>query len=193
VGNVMIDSLINYLPKTEESRIHNELGIDKKNYILITLHRPSNVDNGESLARLVNFLNRLAEERKVVFPIHPRTKNNLEKFNLTNGLSNRIILTEPIGYIDFQALIKEAELIVTDSGGIQEESTYYGVQCITLRDSTERPITVEIGTNRLIGTDLSKAENASLEILNGKLKEGRIPELWDGKAAERITEVLVGS
>ncbi len=191
VGNVMIDSLINFLPKTERSNIHNELGIKKNEYILITLHRPSNVDTRASLEKLVDFLNRLAEERQIVFPVHPRTKANLSKFELLNKLSERILLTEPIGYIDFQALIRSAELVVTDSGGIQEETTYYGVQCITLRDSTERPITVEIGTNQLIGTDLKKAEKASLEVLSGKKKIGEIPEKWDGNAAKRIVDVLL--
>ncbi len=205
VGNVMIDSLIHYLPKSETSNIHDELGVEKGSYVLITLHRPSNVDTKESLEKLVHFLNTLSNERKVVFPIHPRTKNNLEKYGLTaslnlceeTGLSGEaqraktgIILTDPIGYIDFQALTKNAELVVTDSGGIQEETTYLGVQCITLRTSTERPSTVDVGTNQLIGVDLEKAESACLNVLNGKKKEGTIPELWDGKAAERIVGIL---
>jgi len=191
VGNVMIDSLIYYLPKADKSEIHYKLGISKGEYVLITLHRPSNVDTKESLEKLVNFLNRLAKERKIVFPIHPRTKNNLSKFNLLETLDNKIILTDPIGYIDFQALTKNAELVVTDSGGIQEETTYLGVQCITLRTSTERPSTVDVGTNQLIGLDLDKAEVACLNVLNGNLKEGNVPELWDGKAAERIVELLI--
>ncbi len=190
VGNVMIDSLIHYIPKSDKSVIHSELGISKGEYVLITLHRPSNVDIKESLEKLVNFLNKLAKERKVVFPIHPRTKNNLSKFNLLEALDNQIILTDPIGYIDFQALTKNAELVVTDSGGIQEETTYLGVQCITLRTSTERPSTVDVGTNQLIGLDLKKAESSCLSVLNGKKKEGTTPELWDGNAAERITKIL---
>ncbi len=190
VGNVMIDSLIHYIPKSDKSVIHSELGIRKGEYVLITLHRPSNVDTKESLEKLVNFLNKLAKERKVVFPIHPRTKNNLSKFNLLEALDNQIILTDPIGYIDFQALTKNADLVVTDSGGIQEETTYLGVQCITLRTSTERPSTVDVGTNQLIGLDLKKAETACLSVLNGNKKEGSIPELWDGSAAERITKIL---
>ena len=190
VGNVMIDSLIYYMPKADNSEIHTELDVVKGNYILITLHRPSNVDSKESLEKLVQFLNILATERKVVFPIHPRTKNNLDKFSLLAELNNQIVLTDPIGYVEFQSLIKYAELIVTDSGGIQEESTYYGVQCITLRTSTERPSTVDVGTNQLIGVDLKKAEVACLDVLNGNKKVGRIPELWDGRAAERIVEVL---
>ncbi|MCF6269708.1 MAG: UDP-N-acetylglucosamine 2-epimerase (non-hydrolyzing) [Melioribacteraceae bacterium] len=190
VGNVMIDSLIHYLPKSEVSNIHNEFGVEKGSYVLITLHRPSNVDTKESLEKLVRFLNALSNERKVVFPIHPRTKNNLNKFELLERLSSDIILTDPIGYIDFQALTQNAELIVTDSGGIQEETTYLGVQCITLRTSTERPSTVDVGTNQLIGVDLTKAEIACLDVLNGNKKKGSIPELWDGKAAERIVDIL---
>ncbi len=190
VGNVMIDSLIHYLPKSDKSKIHSELRVDKGNYVLITLHRPSNVDTQESLEKLVAFLNRIAGERKVVFPIHPRTKNNLEKYNLTHSLHPSIILSDPIGYIDFQALIKNAELIVTDSGGIQEETTYLGVQCITLRTSTERPSTVDVGTNQLIGIDLEKAEIACLDVLGGNKKVGVTPELWDGSAAVRIVDIL---
>ncbi|MDA3859858.1 MAG: UDP-N-acetylglucosamine 2-epimerase (non-hydrolyzing) [Melioribacteraceae bacterium] len=190
VGNVMIDSLFYYLPKSDKSNIHIELGVEKGSYVLITLHRPSNVDTKESLEKLVHFLNVLSEQRKVVFPIHPRTKNNLGKFELLKTLSKNIILTDPIGYVDFQALTKNAELVVTDSGGIQEETTALGVQCITLRTSTERPSTVDVGTNQLIGLDLEKAETACLDVLNGNKKEGKIPELWDGKAAERIVEIL---
>ena len=190
VGNVMIDSLFHYLPKSDKSEIHKELGVEKSGYVLITLHRPSNVDTKESLKKLARFLNTLSEQRKIVFPIHPRTKNNLKQFGLLERLSNQIILTDPIGYIDFQALTKNAELVVTDSGGIQEETTALGVQCITLRTSTERPSTVDVGTNQLIGLNLEKAEIACLDVLNGNKKEGTIPELWDGNAAERIVKIL---
>jgi len=186
VGNVMIDSLVHYQPKIKSSEIVKRLGLEKKNFILVTLHRPSNVDTEESLVKLVAFLNKLASLRKIVFPIHPRTKNNLDKFGLLDKLSNGVILTDPIGYLDFQSLIENTELILTDSGGIQEESTFLGVQCITLRDTTERPSSITIGTNQLIGLDLDKAEKAAVEVLNGKLKKGGIPTLWDGRAAERI-------
>lgn len=190
VGNVMIDSLVHYQPKIDKSSILEHLNLSPSNFCLVTLHRPSNVDTKDSLEKLVNFLNILAKERKVVFPIHPRTKSNLEKYALIQTLSDAIILSEPIGYIDFQALTKNAELIVTDSGGIQEESTYLGVQCITLRTSTERPSTVDVGTNQLIGIDLEKAEIACLNVLAGNKKAGTIPELWDGNAAVRIAEIL---
>jgi len=190
-GNVMIDSLVNYQDKISNSQILKFLQLEKTHFVLVTLHRPSNVDTEESLLGLINFLNKIAELRKVVFPIHPRTKNNMEKFGLIERLNTQIILTEPIGYIDFQSLVQNAELIVTDSGGIQEESTFLGVQCITLRKTTERPITVDLGTNQLIGIDLIKAEKACLEVLNGKLKNGTIPPYWDGKAAERIVNKIL--
>lgn len=225
VGNVMIDSLIYYQPKVDASNILKELDVSPftldstpskgDGFVLVTLHRPSNVDTKESLEKLVNFLNRLGQERKVVFPIHSRTRNNLVKHSLIQpasaklnynedgpassklysnedgSFSQSVILTDPIAYIDFQALVKNAELIVTDSGGIQEESTYLGVQCITLRTTTERPITVELGTNQLVGVDLEKAEKACLQVLNGNRKEGKIPEMWDGESAYRIVKILV--
>ncbi len=190
-GNVMIDSLVNYQDKINKSQILEFLQLERNRFVLATLHRPSNVDTEESLIGLINFLNKIAELRKVIFPIHPRTKNNIEKFGLIERLNSQIILTEPIGYIDFQSLVQNSELIVTDSGGIQEESTFLGVQCITLRKTTERPITVDLGTNQLIGTDLIKAEKACLEVLNGKLKKGTIPPFWDGKAAERIVNKIL--
>ncbi len=189
-GNVMIDSLVSYLPKAENSNILKSLGLENQKYVLVTMHRPSNVDNKEQLVKLFDLFNEVAKVRKVLFPIHPRTMKNLEIFGIKNNLDKNIILTEPIGYIDFLKCTKNAELILTDSGGIQEESTYLGVQCITLRTSTERPITVELGTNQLLGDDLEKAKEVTFEILNGKIKSGTIPPLWDGKAAVRITEIL---
>jgi len=186
----MIDSLVNFLHKAETSNIHNDYQLEKGKYVLVTLHRPSNVDTKEELEALLHLLNTVARKRKLVFPIHPRTKSNMIKFGLDKTLEENVILTDPIGYIDFLALTKDAELIITDSGGIQEESTYLGVQCITVRKNTERPITVEVGTNQLIGTNLTKVEKAALKILDGKIKTGKIPELWDGKAAERIAEII---
>lgn len=189
-GNVMIDSLVSYLPKAENSNILDSLGLENEKYILITMHRPSNVDNQDQLIKLFDFFNEVAKFRKILFPIHPRTLKNLETFGIKNKIDKNIILTEPIGYIDFIKCTKNAELILTDSGGIQEESTFLGVQCITLRTSTERPITVELGTNQLLGDNLEKAKEVTFEILNGKIKSGTIPPLWDGKAADRITEIL---
>ncbi len=190
-GNVMIDSLANYLPKAEQSKFLEECKLENDKFILVTLHRPSNVDNIEQLIKIFNILNNLAKETKIIFPIHPRTRKNLSEFNILNTLSPNIILVDPIGYIDFINCIAKAQLILTDSGGIQEESTYLGVQCITLRESTERPITVEIGTNQLLGFDLEKAEKAAFSVLSGNVKKGEIPDLWDGHAAERITEIIL--
>ncbi len=190
VGNVMIDSLIQFLPKAEKSSILKEYALLPKDYILVTLHRPSNVDSKDFLKELMSLFKSLSVNKKIFFPVHPRTKKNLEESGYGSNFHKNVILTEPIGYIDFLSLTKNAELIITDSGGIQEESTYLGVQCITVRNNTERPITVKVGTNQLIGTDLKNVENAAKEILSGNIKNGNIPELWDGKAAERITEIL---
>lgn len=189
-GNVMIDSLAYFKPKVANSKIHQKYDLRLNQYVLVTLHRPSNVDDKEQLIKLIDLLNTIAEKRKVLFPIHPRTKNNLEDFGLLQTINSNLILTEPIGYLDFLALTSNAELILTDSGGIQEESTYLGIQCITLRTSTERPITVEVGTNQLLGNDLERAKLAALDVLNGNIKKGSIPELWDGKASDRIVEII---
>lgn len=191
VGNVMIDSLINHLQKADGSTVLSEYDLQKSNYILVTLHRPSNVDSKTFLKDLIKLFENLSAERKIIFPVHPRTKKNLIETGYSDQVKKKIILTDPIGYIDFLCLTKNAELIITDSGGIQEESTYLGIQCITVRENTERPITVEVGTNQLIGTDLLKVEKSAKEVLNGQIKKGRIPQLWDGKAAERIAELLV--
>lgn len=191
VGNCMIDSLIHYLPKVNSSKIISNFQLTSNHYIVVTLHRPSNVDDEQSLKEVIAMLNHLSEKRRIVFPIHPRTRANIKGYGLESLLNENIILTDPIGYLDFISLVKNCELVITDSGGIQEESTYLGVQCLTLRNNTERPVTVEVGTNHLIGTDFKKAELAALEILSGKKKIGKIPELWDGKAAERIVNVLV--
>jgi UDP-N-acetylglucosamine 2-epimerase (non-hydrolysing) len=190
VGNVMIDSLMHYLPKTKSSKVMEEYNLSPSEFILVTMHRPSNVDSEEFSKDLYKLFISLAKKRKIIFPVHPRTRKNFMSFGFQTEDKN-IILTDPIGYIDFLALTKNAELIITDSGGIQEESTYLGVQCITVRENTERPVTVELGTNHLVGTDLQEVERVALDILNGNKKKGKIPELWDGKAAERIAKTLV--
>jgi len=196
VGHVMIDSLARYLPLAEKSEILRQAQFNinhDEGYILVTMHRPSNVDYPKKLKELIAMLNRLAEKKKVIFPVHPRTKKNLDRFGLSGSISKNLLITDPIGYIDFIALTKNAELILTDSGGIQEESTWLGIQCVTLRTTTERPVTIETGTNYLAGDDFKKAESIALSILNGKRKEGKIPVLWDGQAAERIVKILVNS
>ncbi len=190
-GNVMIDSLVHYLPKIEQSDILSTLGIKKQKYILSTFHRPSNVDHPERLQKILESMKRLATSLPIIFPIHPRTRNNIKDFGLENILPDSVILLEPIGYIDFLALTKEAALVMTDSGGIQEETTFMGVPCITVRNNTERPITCEAGTNFLAGQDYTKAVDKAFEILSGNPKKGTIPKGWDGKAASRIVDIIV--
>jgi len=190
VGNIMIDSLISCLPTVEKSAILEKLRLNRGDYILITFHRPSNVDHKEGLLELIIFLNHLAKDIPIVFPIHPRTRGKLEKFGLTEKLSGNILLTDPIGYIDFIALEKNARLVITDSGGIQEETTYLAIPCITVRKNTERPVTVEVGTNTLGGTDFAKIKLYADEILSGKIKKGQIPEFWDGHVAQRIVGIF---
>ncbi len=189
VGNTMIDSLIHYLPKVEKSNILKIYNIYHNNFILVTLHRPSNVDDIEYVKQIINLLNKLAEKRKIIFPVHPRTKVAIEKLDLK--VSANVELTDPIGYIDFLALMKNAELVITDSGGIQEETTYLGVQCITVRNNTERPVTVEVGTNQLIGTELKKVEEAAYKIIKGKIKKGIVPEMWNGKTSNKIKRIIL--
>lgn len=191
VGNVMIDSLINNMPGIDASGALKKFGVEKNGYFLVTLHRPANVDNKESLARIISILNKHAHSHKIIFPVHPRTMANMTAFGLSGKISPEIILCEPVGYTDFICLLKNAALILTDSGGIQEESTFLGVQCITMRENTERPVTVEIGTNHLIGTDVGKVEEAIGIILAGGVKKGAIPPYWDGKTAQRICSQLV--
>lgn len=190
-GNVMIDSLVSNLHRIDASGILQQLQLEPSAYILATIHRPSNVDHPDSLAGILRLLGKYAKGRKVVFPVHPRTRSNIKNFGLEQELVPELILTEPIGYIDFLNLVKNAGLIITDSGGIQEESTYLGVQCITLRDNTERPITVSHGTNHLAGTDIVKVDRLVAQVLDGNVKKGSIPPLWDGRAAERICRQLV--
>ena len=199
VGNVMIDSLVHYLPKINASDILHRMNasdalagkeaLHPGGYVLCTFHRPSNVDNPGSLTDLLSMLGALPAP--VLFPVHPRTRNNMERWGLSGSLPDNLVLTAPIGYLDFLALVKQASLVITDSGGIQEETTFLGVQCLTVRNNTERPVTVSIGTNQLIGTDFGKVKEAALEVLNGKKKAGKIPELWDGRTAERIVKIIV--
>jgi UDP-N-acetylglucosamine 2-epimerase (non-hydrolysing) len=193
VGNVMIDSLAQHLEKAQSSAILKTLALERGTYVVVTLHRPSNVDSFEGLQGTVTLLNTLASHRRVIFPVHPRTLKSLEQLGLRSKFSSNITALEPVGYIDFLALIEHADLILTDSGGIQEESTYLGVQCVTLRPNTERPITVSMGTNHLVGVDLEHALEVCLKILGGERKHGAVPPLWDGKSAERIAAILHAS
>jgi UDP-N-acetylglucosamine 2-epimerase (non-hydrolysing) len=191
VGNLMIDSVIQYLPKADSSNILTAYNLTKDEFTVVTLHRPRNVDSFEELSQIVHLLRILSQKTKIIFPVHPRTRKKLFEHGLMSALSAGIIVTDPIGYVDFLALIKNAQLVITDSGGIQEETTFLGVQCITARENTERPITVEEGTNQLIGTNWVNVEHAAINVIEGKRKKGSIPELWDGKTAARIAEILI--
>lgn len=193
-GNCMIDTLIHYREKANSLVISDICGKELKNYILVTMHRPSNVDTVSGLRDILTILENITQERHVIFPIHPRTINNLKKFGLEAALNNisNLTLLDPQGYLEFLKLMDNAALILTDSGGIQEETTYLQVPCLTFRASTERPITTELGTNQLLADlDPCTVQLKVKEILSGKTKKGIIPPLWDGKAAERITvEIL---
>ena len=191
VGNVMIDSLVHYLPKVEKTSILETYDLQPTNYILVTLHRPSNVDDKDNLLDLVTLIQEISPKKRIIFSVHPRTKKNLENYDMIKNLNSNVQLTDPLGYIDFITLVKNSSLVITDSGGIQEETTYLGIPCITLRTTTERPITVDIGTNYLMDNDLSKLRDLTVEILEGNSKKGQIPALWDGKASERIVEILI--
>ena len=191
VGNIMIDSLEEHYELLENNPVIERMGLKKEAYILATFHRPTNVDNPANLAELLKSLSRLAEKRPLVFPVHPRTRKNIQTFGISTQLHPNLLLTDPMGYLEFLSLMRYAELVITDSGGIQEETTYMGVQCITVRKNTERPVTIDVGTNHLVGTDLDRVERAALDILAGIKKPGRIPELWDGKTAKRIAEIIV--
>jgi UDP-N-acetylglucosamine 2-epimerase (non-hydrolysing) len=193
VGNVMIDSLRHFLPIAQESGIGHELGLkqgqDWRRYAVLTLHRPSNVDSLDTLTGLLDAIDAVAADVPVIFPVHPRTQQRLTQAGRTHHPQLR--LTQPIGYLDFLCLLSKATLVLTDSGGIQEETTALGVPCLTLRENTERPVTISEGTNLLVGTDPRRILAAAHEILAGRSKAGRVPPLWDGKAAERIVEILL--
>lgn len=192
VGNVMIDTLLRCQQLAEDSPVFGRLGLHKNGYALLTLHRPSNVDNPAALEEIVDALEEIQRVLPIVFPVHPRTRKQIEAFGLQQRVDDlRGILTmPPLGYMDFIALEMHARLVLTDSGGIQEETTVLGIPCLTLRETTERPITVTQGTNRIVGHDKKKIRIASRDFLQGPKTSGRIPDLWDGRAAERIVKVL---
>ena len=203
VGNVMIDALRQFLPLAERTGAVLDFHLDApggraRPFVLVTLHRPSNVDDPDRLAALVGALSEIARDFPVLFAVHPRTAERLERFSLgpyfSSGWNARgagLRQCSPLGYLEFLDLENRAAAVVTDSGGMQEETTALGVPCFTLRDSTERPITVEQGSNILVGSDLQALIRGVRDALEGRGKRGRIPELWDGHAAERIADILV--
>ena len=186
VGNTMIDTLHSNLPKAIKPFFWTDSGLASKNYFVLTLHRPSNVDDFEKFSRLMRTIDSLADA-KIIFPVHPRTKKNLDLIG--DEISN-VIATEPLSYLEFIYLLKEAKGVITDSGGVQEETTVLGVPCVTLRNNTERPETVSVGTNELIGENIENLKRALHQIKMGEWKKGAIPALWDGKTAGRIVQIL---
>lgn len=191
VGNTMIDTLVSFQKEIERSDIIETLQLTKP-FLLMTIHRPSNVDSKEGLNKLLKLLEKLSESYQIVFPIHPRTKKNLTHYNLKesfNSISN-LILVEALGYFEFQKLIENCVFVITDSGGIQEETTFRQIPCLTLRENTERPSTLEIGSNTLVPFIVEKVLEEILKIERGIYKKGSIPPLWDGKSTHRILTVI---
>lgn len=187
VGNVMIDTIIKHVSQIEKIELNFTI---PKVFALVTLHRPSNVDDKNNLLGIINCLEEIGKECKFIFPIHPRTKANIG-IDL-NATFKNIIFIEPLGYLEFISLEKNAKFIITDSGGVQEESTFLGIPCFTLRDNTERPITITKGTNTLVGADINKLRISIDKFFKGKIKTGQTPDFWDGKAGARIAKIISG-
>jgi UDP-N-acetylglucosamine 2-epimerase (non-hydrolysing) len=185
VGNVMIDSLVRLLPVAANVPTN---GFPER-YALVTLHRPSNVDDDEILKNILQSLIEISESLDVVFPVHPRTRQRIAEFGRSTG---KLHLSEPVPYIEFLALQSRAAVVITDSGGIQEETTFLGVPCLTLRNNTERPVTVSLGTNIIVGQDREKLHSELSKVISGNAKKGAIPPLWDGHTGERIASTLAG-
>jgi UDP-N-acetylglucosamine 2-epimerase (non-hydrolysing) len=195
VGNVMIDSLLKHLALSRGSRAREELGVEGRDYAVVTLHRPSNVDDPATLRGIVTALVRISVRLPVVFPAHPRTRKMLAEFGLLESVRGApaLSLVEPLGYLDFLRLYSGAALVLTDSGGIQEETTALGIPCLTLRENTERPVTVEAGTNKVVGRDPARIVREAESALALRRDGGtaRVPPLWDGKTADRILDALL--
>lgn len=187
VGNTMIDTLLHNINNLRPPKFWHELHLEEKSYFVVTLHRPTNVDKLSNLEKVLNKIARESKGLPIIFPVHPRTSKTLKEINL---LSKNIHIVDPQPYFEFNYLVKNAKAVITDSGGITEETTILKVPCMTLRDNTERPETVTIGTNELIGSNPSSIKLAMDKIHEGKWKEGQVPEKWDGKAAERIVKYL---
>ena len=192
VGNVMIDTLMEKLKKASASSILNKLKLRNSHYALVTLHRPSNVDDPKILNHIFSALETIQLFLPVIFPVHPRTRKNINRlFKSRLVRMKNLILLEPLGYLDFLQLMRSAKMVLTDSGGIQEETTVLGIPCLTIRENTERPITITQGTNTLVGLKKEKIIKEAMKILKGKGKKGKRPELWDGKASNRIVRILL--
>ena len=193
VGNVMIDTLMENIKKAKDSKILTQLSLKSTPFVLVTLHRPSNVDTEKSLRKIVTIFKNIQDKVKVVFPVHPRTRKNLFKFIGEARLKTmkNLVLLDPLGYLDFLNLMIHARFVMTDSGGIQEETTVLGVPCLTMRENTERPITITEGTNTLVGLDQAKILGETAKILKGQGKTGQRPKYWDGRASQRIIKKLI--
>ncbi|MCH7632745.1 MAG: UDP-N-acetylglucosamine 2-epimerase (non-hydrolyzing) [Planctomycetes bacterium] len=193
VGNVMIDTLRRNKDRADASTILSSLGVEPANYALTTLHRPANVDNAERFSSILRALKEISRDMPIVFPIHPRSRKSIETMRLGEQVASieNLRMIEPLGYLDFLKLMSNAAVVLTDSGGIQEETTILGVPCLTLRDNTERPITIQQGTNRLTGSATDAILSAYRAVRDTRPK-GTIPDLWDGHAAERIVDILTG-
>jgi UDP-N-acetylglucosamine 2-epimerase (non-hydrolysing) len=194
VGNCMIDSLLHYIEKAQALQVPAQMGLQGKPYVLVTMHRPANVDHAAGLQAIVSLLHNAAKRCHVVFAMHPRTQKNLAQLGLLGAVQaiDGLILTEPLGYLEFLGLMAEATVVLTDSGGIQEETTFLKVPCLTFRDTTERPCTVALGTNILLSDlDPVTALTHIDQVLHGQAKQGTVPPLWDGKAAERIANYFI--
>jgi UDP-N-acetylglucosamine 2-epimerase (non-hydrolysing) len=192
VGNVMIDTLLRHRERAERSTVLDDLGLPAGGYAVLTLHRPSNVDDPRVLERLLDVLDEVERDGPIVFPAHPRTRAALERFGLADRVAKLagLRMIEPVGYLDFLKLMASARVVLTDSGGIQEETTILGVPCLTLRENTERPITAELGTNRIVGQDPERILAAYRAVRSGAAVGGQVPPLWDGHAAQRILQIL---
>jgi len=194
VGNIMIDSLNKLLERAKDSQVRQQLGVADSDYAVLTLHRPSNVDERETLARILGALETIAERLPIIFPVHPRTRKAILELGLERQLQagRGLRVIEPLGYLDFLRLYSGARLVLTDSGGIQEETTVLGIPCVTLRENTERPITVEMGTNTVVGTDPQRITTAAFAALDQSSRRSyRVPPLWDGHTADRILDSLL--
>jgi len=195
VGNIMIDSLLAHLEQARQSAIREQLGLADKSYAVLTLHRPANVDEPKTFRRILAALTRIAERIPIVFPVHPRTRLTISELGLAAQVNaiRGLRLLEPLGYLDFLALFSGAKLVLTDSGGLQEETTALGIPCLTLRETTERPITVELGTNAIVGSDPKRITAAASAALSKSFSETnrRLPPLWDGHTADRILNSLL--
>ena len=191
VGNVMIDTLLAHLPRARATGSVERLGLEAGRYAVLTLHRPSNVDDPSVFGAILRALAVIQARVPIVFPVHPRTRRRLEEHGFSDAVRlPGLRMCEPLGYLEFLGLVSRASLVLTDSGGLQEETTALGIPCLTLRENTERPVTVSEGTNTVVGVDPARVVEAALAALEGHGKRGRIPPLWDGKTGERIAEVL---